>query len=206
MLNEELNLDSNVFFALGVLLGLIYTLTISVIIILFSRHNKPVPTNLGDLRHSIGNIQQELQKTEKQIWDYGVNEEERTKRWRINCTAMAAKAAGVLQSCWQGQGQDATARAIYHELLTSLGTVGIEEINPNKGDIIEENDQRYRINKKDGLPPYRITTVLYPGYYYRSPLEKSSSNEGKILLEPAVVEVENTGINSKENPTKTSVS
>ena len=195
-------MDSNLFFALGVLLGLIYTMTISAIIISFGRNNKTKPTNLGDLRRSISSIQQELQKTEKQIWDYGVSEEDRGRRWRTTCCNVAAKAAGVLQSCWQGQKEDTTARAIYHELLTSLGTVGIEEINPNPGDIIEENDQRYRINKRDGLPPYRITTVLYPGYYFRSPLEKPSSNEGKILLEPAVVDVEKSGLSFKENSSK----
>lgn len=179
-------------FALGVLLGFIYTLAICTIIIsLRPRNEKAINSNLGDIRRSISAIQQDLQKAEKQIWDYGMKEEDRSRKWAATCSSMAAKAVGILQSCWQGRQQDETARTMYNALLTGLSTVGISEIHPNDGDIIEENDLRYRINNRTGSPPYRITKVVYPGYYFRTPATRSSKEkDGVMLLEPAVVDVE----------------
>jgi len=123
-------------------------------------------------------------------------EEEKNRRWRIACSSIAAKAVATLQNYWPEREGNATAQAVYDGLLTSLGSVGIEEISPRLSELVEENDRRYRIVRREGLPPYSVSRVLYPGYYFRPKPGILSEGEDRILLEPAVIEVQGGRSNS----------
>jgi hypothetical protein len=187
---EALVVDANAYLALGVLLGFVYMLAVAAIVVLSSRRRRNDPSSLGIIRRSIADVQQELQRTEKQIWEYGRQEEGRSRYWRNTFLDTAVKAAGVLRSCWQEQEQDETARTIYNTLLTGLTSAGFEEIAPGVGDRIQEDDERFRFNERDGQPPYQIKRVLYPGYYFRVRVSEPESSQERILLEQAVVDVE----------------
>jgi len=183
-------LYSELYFALGTLLGFIYTLAIATIMISFRHQSKTVSPTLGDLRRRLEGIQQDIQDMQSKVWNYGSTEEEKSRRWRVACLTVAGKAVAALQSCWLEREQDTSAQAVYDELLLSLKSVGVEEINPSLGEKVEENDRRYRIRKREGFAPYKVSKVLYPGYYFRPTLGKISEGQDKILLEPALIEVE----------------
>lgn len=181
-------MQNELYLLIGALIGFIYTLAACVIIISLSGRRQPKPTTLGNLRTLLSKVQEEVQQAQEQVWDYGSGEEEKARRWRIACTAVAGKAADVLQSCWLGREQDSTARAIYDELLVGLKSAGLEEIVPSLGQEVEENDRRYRIKQKDGHPPYKISKLLCPGYYFKPASNKIGVSE-PILLGPAQIEV-----------------
>jgi len=180
-----------------VFLGFIYTLAVTAILLSLRYLKKANPTTLGNLRSSLESIQNEIQQLHEQIWHYGSTEEEISRRWKIACVALAGKAVAALQSCWLGREQDTASRAVYDELLMSLKSVGVEEITPGVGDQVEENDRRYRIRKKEGSPPYKVSRVLCPGYYFKPTLGKASEDQEKIILEPALIEVESERVNNK---------
>jgi hypothetical protein len=70
-----------------------------------------------------------------------------------------------------------------------LKSVGLEEISPGLGQEVEENDRYYRIKKKEGLPPYRVSKLLCPGYYFKPASGRTSGISEHIVLEPALIEV-----------------
>lgn len=177
-----------IYLLMGALIGFIYALAAAVIAISLSRRKQTKQTTLGDLRSLLSKVQEEIQQAQEQVWDYGSGEEEKGRRWRIACTSIAGKAADVLQSCWLGREQDSTARAIYDELLVGLKSAGLEEIKPSLGQEVEENDGRYRIKQKDGYPPYKVSKLICPGYYFKLALNRAGSAE-QILLGPAQIEV-----------------
>lgn len=181
-------MQNELYLVVGALIGFIYTLAAAAIVLTLSYRRKFSPTTLGDLRSRLTKIQEDVQKTQEQIWDYGSGEEEKARRWRIACTAVAGKATDVLQSCWLGREQDPTAQAIYDELVVGLKSVGLEEIMPSLGQEVEENDRRYRITQKDGYPPYKVSKLLCPGYYFKPASNKIGVSE-PVLLEPAQIEV-----------------
>ena len=180
-------MQNELYLSIGALIGFIYTLAACAIIISLSGRRQPKPTTLGNLRSLLSKVQEEMQQAQEQIWNYGSGEEEKARRWRITCTAVAGKAADVLQSCWLGREQDSTARAIYDELLVGLKSAGLEEIMPSLGQEVEENDRRYRIKQKDGYPPYKVSKLLCPGYYFKA--SNKTGNSEQIILGPAQIEV-----------------
>jgi hypothetical protein len=190
-------MDNGLYFALGILVGLVYTVAIVTIVISFPLQNKTALPRLGELRHRLESIQQEMHGLGEQIWDYGSSEEERSRRWRIACVAIAGKAVSVLQSCWLEREQDVTARAVHDELLLSLKSVGVEEINPSQGEKVDEDDRRYRIMKREGSPPYKVSKVFCPGYYLRPTLGKIYENQDNVILEPARIEVEGEALTTE---------
>jgi hypothetical protein len=181
------------YFAIAIALILVYIVCIAVIVISCGRRNRSRSNTLGDLRHRLDSLQQDIEGIQGQVWDYGSTEEEKGRRWRIACLAVAGKAVTVLQSCWLEREQDSTSQAIYDELMLSLRSVGVEEIIPSVGEMVDENDRRYRISKSEKQPPYKVSRILCPGYYFRPILGKASEDDAKVLLEPALVEVEGTG-------------
>lgn len=183
-------LYSDLYLLIGLLLGFIYALAASVIVISWGyQRRKTGSMTLGNLRNSLQSIQNEINQAQEQIWHYGSAEEELSRRWRIACLAVAGKAVAVLQSCWIGREQDATAQAVYDELLMSLKSVGVEEIAPELGDQIDENDRRYRIRKKNGQYPYEVVRLVQPGYLFKPTLGKLAKSYDEIILEPALVEI-----------------
>jgi hypothetical protein len=186
-------LYSEQYLTIGIALTLVYIVCIAFIVISFNRRRRSRSNTLGELRHRLDSLQQEIDGIRGRVWDYGSTEEERGRRWRISCLAVAGKAVTVLQSCWLEREQDSTSQAIYDELMLSLRSVGVEEIIPSPGDMVEENDRRYRISKREGQPPYEVTRILCPGYYFRPMLGKLSESDDKVILEPALIEVEGTG-------------
>lgn len=182
-------MQNDLYVLIGLLLGLICALCGAVVVLSFNNPRRTERTTLGDLRNRLAGVQEEMQQAQEQIWSYGTGEEEKARRWRIACTAVAGKAADVLQSCWLGRERDAAARAIYDELLVGLKSVGLEEIRPSLGQEVEENDRRYRIKQSDANPPpLRVSRLVCPGYRFRPPLSKTEKSE-PILLEPAQIEV-----------------
>jgi hypothetical protein len=187
---QENNMVQNDFSLLiGVLLGFIFTLAAAAIIISLGHVKLSRPTTLGDLRKNLSKIQDEVQAAQERIWDYGRREEEKSQRWRINCTSVIGKSVSVLQSCWYGRNQDSTYQHIYNELLVGLKSVGLREIRPNIGQEIEENDRHYRINKIEGVAPFVVSKLLCPGYYFKPETGSSPETSGPTFLEPALIEV-----------------
>jgi hypothetical protein len=182
-------LQNELYLLIGALIGFIYTLAAVAIVFSLGHRRSPKPTTLGSLRSLLGGIQEEIQQAQEQIWNYGSGEEEKAQRWRIACTSMAGKAVSVLQSCWYGREQDSVSQAIYDELLVSLKSVGVGEIKPALGQEVEENDRQYRIKKIEGKPPYRVSKLLCPGYYFKPASDKISGDCNNFLLEPALIEV-----------------
>lgn len=174
---------------IGVLIGFVYTLAAAAIVITLARPKQPEQTTLGDLRSRLSRVQEDVQAAQDQLWAYGSDEEEKSRRWRLACIAVAGKAVSALQSCWLERGQTTSAQSVYDELLLSLKSVGVEEIVPGLGGTVQENDRRYRIRKKEGCAPYKVSQVLYPGYNFRPRLGKSSESQDGILLEPALIDV-----------------
>ncbi len=181
-------MQNELYLLIGALIGFIYTLAAAAIIISLGRRKPPRPTTLGNLRSLLSKVQEEIQEAQEQVWAYGSGEEGKGRQWRIACTAIAGKAADVLQSCWLGREQNSTARAIYDELLVGLKSVGLEEIKPSLGQEVEENDRTYRIKHKEGAPPYKVSKLLCPGYYFKLASSRAGNVE-QILLEPAQIEV-----------------
>ena len=181
-------MNNELYLLVGALIGFIYALAAAAIVISLTRRKERKATTLGDLRSLLSKAQEEIQEAQKQVWTYGTGEEERTRRWRIACTTVASKAADALQSCWFEREKDSTASAIYDELLTGLKSVGVEEIKPSVGQEVGEDDSRYRIKQKEGTPPYKVSRLICPGYYFK--LEPSGTgNAEQILIQPAQVEV-----------------
>ena len=149
---------------------------------------KTSPVELGELRESVKILQEETQKLEEKIWEYGDSREEKMKRWKDVCHETARKAVSVLKSCWLER-ENPSIDMIYNELVTNLKTIGIEVINPGLGQEIDENDRRYWIREREGATPYRISKVIYPGYYFRPRLGRVQEAGDEVLLEPAQIEV-----------------
>jgi hypothetical protein len=182
-------LQNELYLLIGALIGFIYTLAAAAIVISLNGRKQPKQTTLGNLRSLLSKVQEEVQQAQEQIWAYGSGEEEKARRWRIACTAVAGKAVSVLQSCWLERDQNATALAVYDELLTGLKSVGVGEIRPGLGQEVEENDRQHRIKKIEGKPPYRVSKLLCPGYYFKPASDKISGDSNNFLLEPALIEV-----------------
>ncbi len=182
-------MQNELYLLMGALIGFIYALAAAAIVVSLSGRRSPKPTTLGNLRSLLSKVQEEVQQAQEQIWSYGSAEEEKVRRWRIACTAVAGKAVSVLQSCWLEREQNATALAVYDELLTGLKSVGVGEIRPSLGQEVEENDRQYRINKIEGAPPYRVSMLLCPGYYFKPTSDKISGDSNSFILEPALIEV-----------------
>ena len=183
-----MTLQHELYLLIGVLIGFVYTLAAAAIVITLARPKPPEQTTLGDLRSRLSRVQEEIQAAQEQVWAYGTGEEEKGRLWRIACTTIAAKAADVLQSCWLGREQDPSAAAIYDELLVGLKSVGLEDIKPSLGQEVQEDDRHYRIKHKEGLPPYRVSRLVCPGYSFKLASDRTG-NAQRILIEPAKIEV-----------------
>lgn len=182
-------MQNEFYLLIGSLIGFIFTLAATTIILLFPRRSKSKKTTLGDLRHILSKVQEDVKNAEKQVWDYGTSEETKSQAWRIACTSIAGKAVSVLQSCWYEREKDSTSQAIYDELLVGLKSVGLVEIKPTIGQEVDENDNRYRIENRTMVPPpYQVSKLLCPSYIFKP---NSGRAEGfkDIILEPAQIEV-----------------
>jgi hypothetical protein len=157
-----------------------------------------VPAELGELRKGVEKLQKETDNLGKQVWNYGGIREERIHRWREACFATAGKAVSVLKTCWLER-DNPVGKAIYDELVLSLKTIGLEVIKPEIGEKINENDRRYWIKLKRGIPPYTVSKLIYPGYYFRPRLGEVAEDRDEILLEPTqIVEELNLLLRSKK--------
>ena len=172
-----------------ILVLFIFIIAAVVILLSLSRKRSVFSPTLGNIRQQIENIQKGMQDMQGQIWQYGTNEEQKSKNWRGSCLAVAQKAVTVLQSCWLEREENEYAQAVYDELLMGLRRVGVEEAIPVLGEIINEEDTLYRIVKKEGLPPFRVSRVIYPGYNFKMKKGHIYDGQDTIILERAVVEI-----------------
>lgn len=144
---------------------------------------------LGEVLEDIRRLHEEAQKLEEQTAKYGGHREEKIRRWRISCFNSLRSIVPVLESLWNER-DTPIGSAMYNQLVVNLTTVGLEEIKPELGEKInEENNKGFNIIKKEGDPPYCISKVLYPGYYFHPRLAGLETSEDEILLKPAEVEV-----------------
>lgn len=178
-------MSESLFLAIGILLGFLFALTVTLLLSLYSKpasHQALMPIEI--LKRRVGTIRTELQSLEEQLWVYGVAKEEENKKWRRSYRDFANKTINSLHSCWIGKDEDATAKATYSELITGLKTIGIEEIIPEIGENIDETDKRFSFRVIGGKPPFVVARLVYPGY------KLNSSQLGEtIILSQAVIEV-----------------
>jgi len=144
---------------------------------------------LASLRQRMDSIQSEIGAAQRQIWEYGIEKEERGKSWQASCMAVAGKSVAALQSCYLMSETDKTAKDIYGEMLSSLKTVGVIEIKPKEGDEWNPADDRFRVRNKIGDAPYRITKLVYPGYKFVTNVTDVTKSKSEIILEPAYIDV-----------------
>lgn len=162
----------------------------SIVAIIFLRPRRSRGhTTLGTMRHALENIEQGIEDLKEQLWHYGSDQEESVKRWKTACLATAQKSVSLLQSCWYERDTNAWAMETYDELLQGLKTIGIEEIIPVPGELIDENDRTYRIVKQSGHPPFKVSAILCPGYCFRTDLARVSNIKDRLILEPAIIEI-----------------
>lgn len=179
-------MDSSVYLAIGILCGLLYGLTATLILINFTKPNVLNQPSLPieALRKKASGIQGELQELEQQIWLYGIEKEEENKKWRRVYRDFASKTINTLNTCWVGKDDDPTAKATYDELITGLKSIGVEEIRPEIGEKLEEAGQAVSLRVIKGKSPFVVKRLVYPGY------QLNSRHLGSIMiLAPAVVEV-----------------
>jgi len=177
---------SNHTLVVGMIVVILILLSLVVFFWVRARPQKLPSGELGDLRVRIKKLQEDARAVEEQVLGYGGSREEKLGRWRDTCFNTARKAVVVLKSCWLER-ENPLGELIYDELVSNMKTVGVEEINPKVGAIIDETDRRYWIRKKSGGPPFKLVKVLYPGYYFRPRV--GDSVEDEVLLEPAQVEI-----------------
>ncbi|AII60222.1 hypothetical protein X793_05590 [Dehalococcoides mccartyi CG4] len=178
-------MDNSVYIVIGLLLGMLFALASTLLLLIPSMKPKTKSTlPIEILKQRIHEINAELQEVAQQLWIYGVEQEEENKKWRRIYRDFTSKTIDTLHSCWIGRNDDITAKATYDELVTGLKTIGIEEILPNVGEIINEDDDSISIRVIKGDTPFRVIKLVYPGYQLNSRHLKT-----KIILSPSVVEV-----------------
>jgi hypothetical protein len=182
-------LQNDLYLLIGLLIGFIFALTTSLLIIYFDRLKPVRTTTLGDLRKLLSKVQDDIQLTQVRVWDYGVKEEEQSQNWQIACTSIIGQAVSVLQSCWYGRQQYPAMQDIYDELLTGLKSVGLVEIKPSLGQAVKDDDKLFRIKKIEGEAPFTISKLLCPGYCFKLKSSKNSDISENIVIEPALIEV-----------------
>jgi len=141
---------------------------------------------LRTLRAQAKQLHEDTKRLDAEMLRYGNLREEQIRLWRDVSFDTAKKAVEVLKTCWLER-EDPLGTQIYGELLSNLKAIGVEEINPQVGEEIDAEDRRYQIYEKTGNPPYKVTKVIYPGYYFRPRVQEEPGE--KNLLEPAHVEL-----------------
>ena len=173
---------------IGILLGLLFSVAFTLLLTINPK-TTPLPMLLPieRLKKRTSEIRAELQILEEQLWVYGVDKEDENRKWTRAYMSFANKTINAMQSCWIGKDEDPTAKATYDELITGLKTIGIEEIIPNVGDKVDDNDKKVSIRVINGKPPFVVRRLVYPGY------QLNSNQLGTtVVLSPAIVEV--TGV------------
>ncbi len=204
-INEAGNrMNIEIYFAIGILTTMVYVICLAVIItfirnkalnadsrIMKRINNQTVQdtATLASLRQRMDSIQSEIGAAQRQMWEYGIEKEEKGKSWQAACMAIAGKSVAALQSCYLMSETDRTAKDIYGEILSSLMTVGVIEIRPKEGDEWNPADDRFRVRNKIGDAPYRITKLVYPGYKFVTNLTDVTKSKSEIILEPAYIDV-----------------
>lgn len=194
-------MNSEIYFAIGILSAMVYFICLAIIIVLIrNRHSNTKATallneksqdasTLASLRNKMDGIQGEMEAAQRQMWEYGIEKEEKGKRWQLACIAVAGKSVAALQSCYLLSETDKTAKDIYAEMLSSLKTVGVIEIKPKEGEAWNPADMKFRVRNKTGNAPYRISKLVYPGYKFMPNLNEAAKAESELVLEPAYIDV-----------------
>ena len=194
---------SDVYFAVGLLVGLVFMLAIAAIVACVPStrpraSKQPSPTHpevsptLGTFRTDLEQLQRQLQGLLDELWSYGTTEERKSKEWRLLSVAMARKASLALQSYWMESRNKPEIESLYRELLESLRTLGMTEILPREGQVVDENDRQFRFNTRSGVAPLHVTRVVCPGFALEMdrPWERVDGDIGRFVLEPAIVDVQ----------------
>jgi len=197
---------SDVYFAVGLLVGLVFMLAIAAIVACLpaTRHREAKETpaaqpqaspTLGTLRADLQQMQHQINGLLDELWSYGTTEERRSKEWRLLSVAMAQKASLALQSYWMESRNNPEVESLYRELFESLRTLGMREILPNDGQEVDENDRRFRFNTRSGVAPLCVTRVVCPGFALDidRQWDRVDGDTHSLVLEPAIVDVQGQG-------------
>lgn len=144
----------------------------------------------GQLLVRFQSLDKELEQATKELQRYTGSREVQLQGWQQLSSDIIRRILPVLDNLEPYlDDSDSTASDVaqlaYGRLLTELVTIGVTQIIPSPG---EPFDGRYHMLGPDsmGYPPYRIKTVMLPGYRFSPRIPGAS----EIVLKPAEVIVE----------------
>jgi hypothetical protein len=199
-------LYNDVYFAVGLLVGLVFMLAIAVIVACLPTIRRreargasvlqpQVSPALGVLRANLKELQHRLNDLLEELSSFGITEERKAREWRLLSVAVAEKAALALQSYWMESRNNPEVESLYQELFQSLRTLGMQEVLPHEGQEVDEDDGRFRFNTRAGNAPLHVERVVCPGFLLDIGRQRHLADaETRILvLEPAIVDVRGRG-------------
>ncbi|MHB0936213.1 MAG: nucleotide exchange factor GrpE [Armatimonadota bacterium] len=144
----------------------------------------------GQLLVRFQSLHKEFDQATKELQRYNGSREVQLQGWQQLSSDIIRRILPVLDNLEPYlDDTDSTASDVaqlaYGRLLTELVTIGVTQIIPSPG---EPFDGKYHLLGPDsvGYPPYRIKTVMLPGYRFQPRIPGAS----EIVLKPAEVIVE----------------
>ena len=144
----------------------------------------------GQLLVRFQTLHQEFDQATKELQRYNGSREVQLQGWQQLSSDVIRRILPVLDNLEPYlDDTDSTASDVaqlaYGRLLTELVTIGVTQIIPSPG---ESFDGKYHVLGPDseGYPPYRIKSVVLPGYRFQPRIPGAS----EIVLKPAEVIVE----------------
>lgn len=157
----------------------------------------PVMDVPGPIIVQLQELNDELAQATQRVQRYSSQREVQLQHWQRTTTEVLRRILPVLDNLDPYLADEKpevaeVAQLAHGRLMTELSTVGVKKIEPEIGEIV---DFRYHQldPSSDGLPPYRITSVVAPGYLLLPRVPGAMD----IVLKPAEVVAEGAG----EEPT-----
>ncbi len=191
---------SELYFALGLLVGFIYMMTIVVIIVIFRGQNKtasptkidsktPLPffklcANVKQLSGLLAEAGANLDKLYLDLEDYGAkswNQEKELEEKYLRMVYSLFLLLDHLENSAKDEKKADEIGWIYRRTLRILDDEGIEEIPVKMGDYFSDTRHKSVKSRPDELPKSAVLEITRKGYY-----TKSKTGED-IILRPAEV-------------------
>ncbi len=149
-----------------------------------------VPDGPGTLLVRFQELDRQLGQAVQDLQHFNGNREAQLQGWQQLSAEIMRRIVPVLDNLEpylrddESPGAD-VARMAHGRLLTELATLGVSRIIPQPGDDFD--GKYHQVDAaSSGLPPYRITAVVAPGYLFRPRV--AGANE--LVVKPAEVVVE----------------
>lgn len=136
----------------------------------------------------------EFELATQDVQRYSGTSEALIQGWQQLCSDIIRRVLPVLENLEpyleeaDAPGAD-IAQMAYGRLITELVTIGVTQIMPARGDAFNVK-LHLAAGGSHGLPPYRISQVITPGYLFRPRVQGA----GEIVLKPAEVVLESADI------------